>query len=151
MNCYAGMRFEQSPLNPGSYLMKDSFGDFNLKIFPIYKPTKRNVDAKIDGQKYILFSIPKKDTIKRYFARIFELGNGLTLSGTDELQKIGNVYRTFGDTKKLRSNDLILFEFSEDMKELKMYFIRNMGWTREQKEGVFCRWNNGEKLTREVA
>jgi len=150
MQCYAGMRFEQSPFSIGSYVLKDNFGDFNLKLLPTYKPTKRNIDAKLDGKNYLVFGCPKKESIKRYFARVFELGNGLTLSGTDELQKIGNVYRTFGDTKKLKSNDLILFEFSEDMKNLKMYFIRNMGCNREQKETMFERWNNGEKLTREI-
>lgn len=149
MNCYAGFKFTQSPLNSGSYILQESFGKVDGLIFPKYKDIKRNMDAGIAGREYLIFSIPKSPSIRRYFARIFELGNGFTLSGTDELIQRKDVYRTFGDTKKLGTRDLILFEFTTDMKELKVYFIRNMGYSKKQKNECFERWNDGENLSME--
>lgn len=146
MNCYAGFILEQSPINPASYLLKAKFGKVQNLTFPRYSEIQRNIEAGINGKEYLIFGKPRDISILRYFARTFELGNGKVLTSTEEITERK---RIFGDAKKIGLNDLILFQFSYDMKTLEMYFIRGCGISRRTKTECFRKWNNGELLMNE--
>ena len=146
MNSYAGFILEQSPINPASYLLKAKFGNVQNLTFPRYSEIQRNVEAGINGREYLILGKPRDVSILRYFSRTFELGNGKVLTSTEEITERK---RTFGDAKKIGLNDLILFEFSHDMKTLAMYFIRGYGKSKRIKTECFRNWNNGEMLMNE--
>ena len=96
-----------------------------------------------DGTEFIRYGKPRIESIAKYFAYSFEIGNGNTLTSTEDFD---SELRTFGDGKKVGTHDLIFIQLSKDKSRMVMWFIRDLGIDRERKQKAFKNWVNGEKI-----
>lgn len=129
MKYYAKYSFERKPGTETVYLFKSKLGHVvNLEL----------AEHK-DGSKYIQFEIPREESIKKYFSHVFTGKDHKTITSTESLDY---KKRTFGDTKKLGTRDLILIQFSNDMNTLDMYFVSDKGNCRTEKQEAFKQWCN---------
>lgn len=134
MKYYASFWFTKSDKSQSAYILEKSTGEVPNLHFPAYT----------DGKQYVRFTTPRNERLKKFFAYTFELSNGQVLSSVERLD---DKYRTFGDAKQIGLNDLILFQFSPDMKRMVMWFVRNQGFNKETKQTAFRNWTrNRERL-----
>lgn len=144
MEYYAKFNFEKSPLSENSYILTEQSGTVKGLSFLKYSDNAKNIEAGIAGKEYIYFGVPRNMSIRRFFAHTFEGAGHRPITSTEALN---NANRTFGDAKQIGLGDLILFQFSEDKSSLTMWFVKNLGYSRNQKSAAFYNWNKGEKLT----
>lgn len=146
MRYYARYDFERCSIYTNSYILTNSIGKAeNLHLAKYSESTKHN-DAGISGKEYIHLGVPHNPSMTRFFAHTFEGFRGKPITSTEALTLIGNEKRTFGDCFCLGYKDLIFFRFSEDMSVMSMYFIRDMGNSKAQKQAAFKSWCDGDKL-----
>lgn len=143
MKYYAKLGFVKSKSSTTSYILASKVGEVKGLKLGVYKDTAANQAKGVVGSEYIRFSVPREPSIRKYFAHTFESADGDVLTSTEALDDNN---RTFGDTKRIGSKDLILIEFSADMETLMMYFIKNKGTDRWTKQNAFRDWVNGEQL-----
>lgn len=143
MRYYAKFSFYRSPLSDNSYILSESKGKVKGLFFQKYAETPGNKDLGISGKEYIYFGVPRNPSIRRFFAHTFE---GLNHKPITSTEAINEKERTFGDAKQLSLPDLILFQFSEERSKLEMWFVKDKGYSRLQKQECFLDWNNGEEL-----
>ena len=143
MKYYAMYMFEKSPVADTRYILVKHEGDATNVKFTKYSESEENVNKGIAGKEYICFEVPRNESIKRFFAHTFNFGKGAILSSTE---KLDDMNRTFGDTKKIGTNALLLCQFSKDMKRMVMWFVKNSGYSKEMKQSFFKRWTDGERL-----
>lgn len=136
MKYYSRCDFVKKPKSTGTYILKRQTEKIPNLNFPEYQA------GELKGYKYIHFEEPREESIKKYFAHVFTLC-GTTLTSTEPLD---DENRTFGDTKKIGTNDLVLIQFSKDMSELTMWFIKNKGMSKAMKQTYFKAWTFGEPL-----
>lgn len=146
MKYYAKYFFERSPLSNNSYTLISKTNNVPGLFFKRYADTPKNIELGINNKEYLYYTVPREESIKKYFAHTFEGAANKVITSTEELDEKN---RTFGDAKKIGLNDLILFQFSEDMNKLVMYFVKNKGSTRQMKQKCFKQWCDGEKLVSE--
>lgn len=127
MKYYAKYSFERKKGTETIYLFTSKQGSVSNLEFAEHK----------DGSKYIQFEIPREESIKRYFSHVFTGKDHKTITSTESLDE---KRRTFGDTKKLGTRDLILIQFSEDMSKLDMWFIADKGNCKSEKQETFRLW-----------
>ena len=141
---YAKYEFKQCPLYPKSYLLVKKEGKTPVNLsFAKYTDSTKNIEAGIAGKDYIHFGVPRNPRMTRYFSHTFEGFRGKPITSTEALNDMN---RTFGDTFNLGYKDLILFQFSPDMNALSMWFVKDKGNTREEKQKAFRNWCQGEAL-----
>lgn len=142
MKYYAHFYFNKLE-NSKNYILKSSEGSVKNLVLPKFSDTKKNVDAGVVGKEYIVFTLPRSAIMKKYFAYTFEMAGGKPITSTEGLN---GLFRTFGDGRNLGSKDLILFQFSEDLKKLDMYFVEGKGGNICDKKTFFQVWNEENKL-----
>lgn len=113
-----------------------------LKI-DVYKSNDEHDKLGISGKPYVIFSVPRSPSMRRYFAYCIEYKRGEVLSSVEGLN---DKKRTFGDAKNIGLRDLILIQFSDDMSRMDMYFVKNYGGSKSDKMYAFQMWNDGDKL-----
>lgn len=145
MDYYAHYKFERQPESVKCYVLKNKDGVVKNLHFARFADTQKNQDLQIVGKEYMLFTLPRSKAMRRYFAYVFEYESGKPITSVEGLN---GQLRTFGDGKKIGNNDLILFQFSEDMKKLDMYFVANKGATKLEKKINFNLWCSENKLKR---
>lgn len=143
MKAYAHYSFLQSPLSKGSYILKNYEGDVEGLEFLKYADTPQNEKLGSSGLEYMRCEVPRNPSIRKYFAHVFTVKNGPLTS----VEPVNSWNRTFGDAKKIGLNDLILFQFSDDNTSLEMWFVKDMGNFKEQKQNAFKKWCEGEDLS----
>lgn len=147
MKFYSKYTFTQSPSSASVYILDSIEGELipTLKLLQ-YKDLPKNQKLGIANKQYIKLTIPRSPSIRRYFAYVLEI-DGSTLSS---IEGIDEHFRTFGDTKSIGLNDLILIQFSADLKHMELFFVKNEGSSRTKKSMAFTRWNLGDKLSMEA-
>lgn len=146
MKYYAKYKFKKCDTYPNSYIFVDKLNKAENLYLAKYTDSKRNQDLGIAGKEYIHFGVPRNPSMTRYFAHTFEGLRGKPITSTEALTNTPYGKRTFGDCFCLGYKDLIFFEFNEDMSELVMYFLRDMGNSKVQKQTAFKSWCDGEEL-----
>lgn len=143
MKYYAKYSFSRSPISDNSYLLDEKYGEVKNLDLLRYAESKTNESQGISNREYIYFGIPRNPSIRKYFAHTFE---GLGNKPITSTEPLNDMNRTFGDGKQLGNKDLILFEFSDDMSKLDMYFVKDKGNSKVEKQCAFRSWCAGEKL-----
>lgn len=144
MKYYAKYDFIACDKYPSSYLLVSSVGKAENLHLAKYTDTSKNITMGIAGKEYIHFGVPRNKSMTKYFSHTFEGFRGKPITSTESLRNVGNEKRTFGDCFCLGYKDLIFFSFDSDMKTLSMFFIRDMGNSKYQKQEAFQRWCDGE-------
>lgn len=138
MDSYAHLSFLRHPVYKTQYILCKQEGEVSGLKLAEYKPSNQNDELHITGKKFIVFEVPRNPSIRKYFAHTFTMANKEVLTSTEKLNECN---RTFGDTKKLGTTDLILIQFSENMSELDMYFVKDRGNSKSEKQAAFDSWN----------
>lgn len=131
MKYYANYKFERKPGTETVYLLKGKQGEVSGLKLAVYKV------GELKGCEYIQYEKPREESIKKYFSHVFTGENHLPITSTESLD---SKYRTFGDTKKLGTRDLILIQFSKDMNRLEMWFVADKGNNKAEKQETFRWW-----------
>ncbi len=139
MTYYSRYSFVKNKENPNEFIFSSHFGD----DVPGFTPAvyKKGVNK---GKGYIRMSVPRSPAMKKYFAYTFELSYNVPLTSTEAFNE---KMQTFGDSKKLGTCDLILFEYNKEYERLSLYFLKDLAWNVALKKSYFDRWANGEELT----
>lgn len=135
MEYYASYRFRRSDDTVSNYFLKEKKG-VDISGMKLAKDRKNCCE-------YMKISVPRNPAIRRYFAYTLELSGGAVLSS---VEGFGIDRKTFGDAKSIGENAVILLQFSNDMRDLAVYFVRSLLCSKEEKKNVFSRWRNGEEL-----
>ena len=143
MKYYAHFNFKRKEDDLKCYILEKSEGKVEGLEFAKFADTKKNIESGLAGRHYMLFTVPRSETMRRYFAYVFEYAYGKTITSVEGLN---GLLRSFGDGKKLGSKDLILFQFSEDMMSLDMYFCKDLAPSISKKKAYFQNWCSGESL-----
>lgn len=144
MKYFAKYVFSQSPISKNSYTLDSKIGlDVPGLYFKKYAETPKNYELNISGKDYIYFTTPRNPSIAQYFPYVFEGLDGKVITSVEDPDHLD---RTFGDAKKINSDALILFQFSDERKKLEMWFIKGLGISRTVKQKAFKAWCNGEEL-----
>ena len=143
MRYYAKYTFRKCEHYPTSYLLVSNDGKAQNLNLAKYTDSERNKEWGIDGKQYIHFGVPRNPSMTKYFAHTFEGFRGKPITSTEALN---DQNRTFGDCFCLGYKDLIFFEFSKDMNELNMWFLKDMGNSKAEKKANFFKWCQGETL-----
>lgn len=139
MRYYASYNFRRSESNCSHYVFQSKSGD----DIPGMLLTKDRKSSEL----YLKISVPRNPSIRRYFAYTLELSGNKVLSSVEEF---GLDRKTFGDSKSIGESAIILLQFSNDMKELELYFVRAVTCSKEEKKTVFSAWRDGEPLEPEI-
>ena len=139
MRYYASYKFRRSESNFSHYVFQTRTG---AEILGMVFTKDRN-----NGELYLKISVPRTPSIRRYFAYTLELSGNKVLSS---VEGFGLDRKTFGDAKAIGENAVILLQFSNDMRELEIYFIRSLTCSRNEKMAVFSGWRDGEPLEPEI-
>lgn len=135
MKYYAKYNFSRSDINCTHYILKGRTGeDIPGMLF---------IKEQGSGEPYLKISVPRNQAIRRYFAYTLELSGGKVLSSVEGLNPDR---RTFGDAKSIGESAVLLLQFSDDMKELSVYFVRSLTCSKDEKRNVFSEWRKGEPL-----
>ena len=145
MKFYAHFTFLRNPLSQTSYLLRSKEGEVKGLSFLKYADTPQNRKLGSANLEYIRFEVPRNPSIRKFFSHVVVAGNNQPLTS---VEAINNQMRTFGDAKKIGLTDLILIQFSDDQNQMDMYFIRDKGNTKQEKQEYFKKWCSGEKLTK---
>lgn len=143
MKYYASYKFTLHPSRRDTYILSSQKGEVPNLNFATFADNDKNKELGLVGLCYLRYTVPHSQSMRRYFAHTFEYAYGKPLTSTEHLNEKN---QTFGDAKKIGLNDLILFEFSEDMTNLEVYFIKDRGGTKYEKVSSFHDWVNGESL-----
>lgn len=149
MKYYAKYNFKRCEMYPSSYILMSHDGKAENLYLAKYSDSSKNREAEIAGKEYIHLGVPRNESIKRYFTHTFEGLRAKPITSTEAFTVVNGEKRTFGDCFCLGYKDLIFFRFSSDMSVMSMYFIRDMGNTKDQKQAAFKSWCGGEKLEAE--
>lgn len=142
MEYYARYSFKKQG-STKCFMLENQEGEVQNLHFAKFADTKKNQEQGIVGKEYMLFTLPRSPAMRKYFAYVFEHEAGKPITSTEGLN---GLLRTFGDGKKLGNNDLILFQFSEDLSSVDVYFVADKGATRADKRLNFDLWCSGLKL-----
>ena len=101
--------------------------------------------GKNKGKQYIVFrpTVTPPKAGHRYFKYSFSLGK----IGKSERLFTGvnfdtlTPFQTFGDSRNMGRNDAVLFDFSKDMENLKVYFFFEQG---NKANDIFDMWTTGK-------
>lgn len=104
-------------------------------------------ELKTKKGKFINLSIPKSLSMRRYFAYTFQIADKQVLTSVEALKN----FRTFGDAKNIGENAVLLFQFSPDLTQFDIYFVRVLFCSKTTKQETFNRWIKGENLVKSVA
>lgn len=137
MKSYAHLAFVRHPIYKNQYVLCKQDGEVSGLVLNEYKDSKQNQELTIVGKKWIAFEVPHNQAIRKYFAHTFVMANKAVLTSTESLNELN---RTFGDTKKLGTTDLILIQFSLDMTLLDMWFVKDKGNSKYEKQTAFQEW-----------
>lgn len=139
MTYYSRYSFTKNKENPNEFILSGHFGE----DVPGFTPAvyKKGVNK---GKAYIRMSTPRSPAMKKYFAYTFELSYNVPFTSTEAFNK---KMQTFGDSKKLGTYDLILFEYVKKYERLSLYFLKGLALNVALKKSYFERWANGEELT----
>ena len=142
MKFYSRYSFLRNPAKDSDYIFENMQGKVPAGFdLPTYKK------GNFEGKQYIRMTIPHSPLMRKYFAYTFETSYNVPFTSTEKLNK---KHQTFGDGKKLGTQDLILFQFDENLEKLDIFFIRNKARTLNDKKLNFEKWANGdETLTAE--
>lgn len=132
MTYYAKYSFYRKPGTESVYILEDKYGEVNNLNFAEYKT------GEFIGKKYVRFEEPREPSIRKYFAHTFTGKDNALITSTEELN---DKNRTFGDAKKIGTNDLILIQFYDNMETMDMWFVKDLGKTKQQKQAAFREWN----------
>lgn len=144
MKSYATFYFEQSPVCDKDYILVKQIGGVLGLEFGKYKTNEKNDLLKVSGKEYMRLTVPRKESMRKYFAYTFEMKPNVPITSVESLDEAN---RTFGDAKKIGLNDLILFHFSKNRKKLIMWFIKDKGFSRITKTNAYTMWCQGEEIT----
>lgn len=143
MKYYAKYSFTHNAEHQKDYVLKEFQGsepkNFEMAVY------KRGSSL---GKKYIRMDVPRSPAMKRHFAYTFEMSYNIPFTSTE---KLNSKNQTFGDSKKLGSSDLILFQFDDQLENLDVYFLKNAARNVAEKKYNFDEWVNGERLEAEWA
>lgn len=139
MRYYASYDFRRSESNCSHYVFQDKSGD-DIPGMLFTKDRKNN-------ELYLKISVPRNPAIRRYFAYTLELSGNKVLSS---VEGFGIDRKTFGDAKSIGENAVILLQFSKDMKNLSIYFIRSLTCSRKEKKMLFDQWREEDCLELET-
>lgn len=143
MKYYAHFSFTRRSDDLKCYILNKQEGCVEKLEFAKFADNKKNKDAGIAGKNYMLFTLPRSPSMRKYFAYVFEYAYGKPITSVEGLN---GQFRTFGDGKQLGSKDLILFQFSDDMMSLDMYFCKDLAPSISKKKAYFQNWCNGEEV-----
>lgn len=143
MNYYAHYKFLRSNTENKVYLLDSKEGEATNLVLGKYAETKRNIEKGVSGKEYLCFTLPRSPSMRKYFAYVFETPHGKPLTSVEGLN---GQLRTFGDGKNIGTRDLILFQFSDDMSTLDMYFVKDGAGTKSDKIMNFNLWCNTNVL-----
>lgn len=132
MKYYAKYSFVKKEGTESVYILKDQYGEVKNLNLGEYKV------GELKGVKYLRFEVPREASIRKYFSHTFTGKDNAPITSTEELN---DKKRTFGDTKKIGLSDLILIQFYNNMEELDMWFVKDLGNTKQQKQAAFREWN----------
>lgn len=139
MKSYAHLSFVRHPNFVTQYILYKQQGEISGLNLDEYKQSAKNDELGITGMKKISFEVPRNPAIRKFFAHTFTMKDKAVLTSTESINSNG---RTFGDTKKLGTTDLILIQFSENMKLIDMYFVKDKGNSRSEKSTAFYEWDS---------
>lgn len=128
MKYYAKYSFGLKENTTTSYVLKSQTG--NVENF--------NLGSFKGGEKYIRISVPRSAAMRKYFAYTIEMDSGNVLTSIEGLDENK---RSFGDAKKIGLKDLILVQFSNDMKKVDLYFLKGLASSIQEKKNNFQKWN----------
>lgn len=146
MKFYAHFTFKRKEDDLKCYILETQEGTVEKLEFAKFAENAKNIEAGIAGKNYMLFTLPRSPSMRKYFAYVFEYAYGKPITSVEGLN---GQLRTFGDGKQLGNKDLILFQFSEDMMSLDMWFCKDLAPTISKKKAYFANWCNGESLIKE--
>lgn len=141
MEYYAHYHFTRKEDNIKTLILTSHEGDAGLKLAK-FVDNEKNKKLGLSGKEYMMFTLPRSAAMRKYFAYVFESEPGVPITSVEGLN---GQLRTFGDGKKLGTTDLILFQFSENMMELDMYFISSAAKNISEKKmnfNLWCQTNN---------
>lgn len=147
MEYYAHYHFSRREDNVKTYVLESKEGDANIS-FAKFVDNQKNIDLGISGKEYMMFTLPRSRAMRRYFAYVFESEPGKPITSVEGLN---GQLRTFGDGKNLGTKDLILFQFSEDMMSLDMFFVKDKAKSVFEKKLNFNTWCTGSKLEAKIS
>lgn len=147
MKYYAHYNFERSEESNKVFILKNQEGTVEGLDFVKFADTKENRESGLVGVPYMIMTLPRSPSMRKYFAYVFESKWNEPITSTEGLD---GEFRTFGDGKKLGTKDLILFQFSNNLKVLDMYFVKNLATSVMDKKLGFKRWQNGEVLEKDL-
>lgn len=137
MKTYATLYFEKSPVCDKDYILLAQNGTIKGLDFSVYAKNEKNNAAGVSDKKYMRFMVPRRESMRKYFAYTFEMKPNVPITSVEPLDE---KKRTFGDAKKIGLNDLILFRFSDDMSRLIMEFVKDKGISKAVKQRAFQEW-----------
>ena len=148
MEYYAKYSFKRQEDTVKCYILKNQEGNVPELTLAKFVDNSKNIEYGIAGKQYMIFTLPRSQYMRKYFAYVFEYAWGKPLTSVEGLN---GQLRTFGDGKKIGTNDLILFQFSEDMKYLDMFFVKDMARNVEEKKLNFKLWCDTNILRPKIA
>lgn len=135
MRYYASYNFKSSKSDCSHYIFQNKSG-VDIPGMALTKDRKT-------GEHYLKISVPRNPAIRRYFAYTLELSGNKVLSS---VEAFGLDFKTFGDAKSIGENAVILLQFSKDMKNLSIYFVRSLTCSKKEKQMLFSRWREDNNL-----
>lgn len=139
MDFYGYLKFVKHPVYKTQFVLAEQKGEIKGLKLSEYKDTDENKRIGISGFKYISMEVPKSPAMRKFFSHTFTMADKKVLTSCEALNSQN---RTFGDTKCLGSADLILIQLSEDRTWLEMWFVKDKGNSKQEKQEIFRRWCN---------
>ena len=143
MKYYAHFSFSRKPDDVKCYILEKQEGSVEGLNFAKFAENAKNIEAGIAGRQYMLLTVPRSPSMRKYFAYVIEYAYGKPITSVEGLN---GQLRTFGDGKNLGSKDLILLQFSEGMNSIEMYFLKDLAPSINKKKTYFKNWCDGEVL-----
>lgn len=139
MRYYTSYNFRRSESDCTHYIFRKKTGE-NVPGMHLTKDRKTK-------ESYLKISVPRNPAIRRYFAYTLELSGNKALSS---VEAFGIDRKTFGDAKSIGENAVLLLQFSKDMRDLSIYFVRSLTCSKNEKKMLFDQWREGDCLELEA-